>query len=105
MATLVCFGFGYSAQHYVAEFAAGFDRVVGTVRSPEQAAALAARRHGGRAVETLVFDGPAASHELRACLDEARAVLVSIPPLESGDPVLTAFAGALPAARLETIIY
>jgi hypothetical protein len=33
MSTLICFGFGYSAQHYVAEFGGRFSRIIGTTRS------------------------------------------------------------------------
>ena len=41
MATLVCLGLGYCARHYVSEFGKRFDRVVGTARSTQRAAALA----------------------------------------------------------------
>ena len=32
MATLVCFGFGYCAEHFIAEFGGKFERIIGTVR-------------------------------------------------------------------------
>ncbi len=32
MTTLICFGFGYSADHFVRMFGAKFDRIFGTVR-------------------------------------------------------------------------
>ena len=41
MSTLFCFGLGYSAQHYIAEFGARFDRIAGTVTKREKAAAVA----------------------------------------------------------------
>ena len=37
MPTLFCFGLGYCAEHYVAEFGARFDRIAGTVRTREKA--------------------------------------------------------------------
>jgi hypothetical protein len=59
MSTLLCFGFGYSAQHHAAGFGGRFTRIIGTTRSAERAAALAGRVFGGRRVEMLVFDGAA----------------------------------------------
>jgi nucleoside-diphosphate-sugar epimerase len=100
MRTLLCLGFGYSAQHFVGNFAAGFDRVIGTTRTPVEPTMA-----GGRKVDAIVFDGHAASTELLAALAQASALLVSIPPDEAGDPVLTSLADALPPARLETIVY
>ena len=43
MSTLVCFGLGYSAEHFVHMFGENFDRIVGTVRGAERAAILNAR--------------------------------------------------------------
>ena len=37
---LICFGLGYSAQHFVEIFGQKFDRIVGTVRNAERAAAF-----------------------------------------------------------------
>ncbi len=47
MNTLVCLGFGYSAQHYVALHGARFDRIIGTTRTAANAAQRAATRVGG----------------------------------------------------------
>ena len=41
MSTLVCFGLGYSAEHFVGTFGDGFERIVGTVRGAERAAGRA----------------------------------------------------------------
>lgn len=90
MTTLVCFGFGYCAQHYVTQHGDRFDRIVGTTRSAERAADLAARRYGGHEVEMLEFDGVSASDELKSAVREAQALLISSPPTEAGDPVLAA---------------
>ena len=71
MSTLLCFGFGYSAQHYVAAFGGRFSRIVGTTRSAERAAALAGRDFGGRCVEMLVFGGVAPSRAIMAATGQS----------------------------------
>jgi nucleoside-diphosphate-sugar epimerase len=104
MATLICFGFGYCAEHFIAEFAGKFERIVGTVRRAERAAILDAYQAG--AVQALVFDGVNAAPALNAGLAEADYALVSIPPDESGEPVLAAFGDALAAGqRLRSAVY
>src|SRR5438477_4486133 len=105
MATLFCFGFGYSASHYIAECGGRFDRIAGTVTTREKAAAIASAGIGGHKVETFVFDGRDASPEVTAALADAAAVLVSVPPGER-DPVLAHFAGTLAGApNLQAIVY
>lgn len=108
MTTLICFGFGYSAQHWVAAHGSRFDRIVGTTRTAENAADHAARHYGGREVEVLVFDGTTASAELTEAVREADAILNSAPPTETGDPVLAvlgdAIAAAAKAGRLQSIV-
>ena len=32
MATLLCLGFGYCAEHFIAEFGGKFERIIGTAR-------------------------------------------------------------------------
>jgi nucleoside-diphosphate-sugar epimerase len=104
--TLVCPGFGYSAQHYVALYGKRFDRVVGTTRSEDNAAALRPRRFGGNVVEMLVFDGASAPPSLAAAIAEATVLLVSIAPDRDADPVLTYLRDAIAAApRLKSIVY
>lgn len=97
MSTLICFGLGYCAQHYVAEFGGRFDRILGTSRTPEGAAALAARDLGGRGVEMLTFDGVTASPAVAAAVAQADALLISAAPDERGDPVLAALGDAIAA--------
>jgi len=92
---LFCFGLGYSAQHYLAEFGRRFDRVTGTVRTREKAAALNA----------LIFDGTSAPADVVAALAQTDALLVSIAPDEHGDPVLTHFADAIAASSINSIVY
>jgi nucleoside-diphosphate-sugar epimerase len=105
--TLVCPGFGYSAQQYAALYGQRFDRVVGTTRWAAKAALRSTMRFGDRAVEMLIFDG-AASHRLAAAIVDATVLLVSIPPdQDSGhDPVLTHVGDAIAAAlQLRSIVY
>jgi len=105
MATLVCLGFGYSAQHYVAEFGARFDRIVGTTRTAPNAAVLAAATYGGRSIEPLLFDGQTASPELMAALGNADALLVSVSPDEAGDPALRLLGDTLAQTKLQSVVY
>jgi nucleoside-diphosphate-sugar epimerase len=104
--TLLCLGFGYSAQHYVALHGGRFDRIIGTTRSAENAVELAARRFGGRAVEMTVFDGETAEPALVEAVGQASALLVSISPDEGVDPTLARLKDAIAAApQLASIIY
>ena len=104
MSVLVCFGFGYCAEHFVAAFGEKFDRIVGTVRAAERAAVLNAYKAGS--LEAIAFDGAQATPELGDAIGQARYALVSIPPGDGGDPVLAAFADDLAAAKnLRSIVY
>ena len=105
MPNLFCFGLGYSASFYVTEFGARFDRIAGTVRTRDKAAAIAAAGIGGHKVEAFVFDGEAAP-EVTAAVMDAGAILISVPPDESGDPVLAQFAETIAGApHLRTMVY
>jgi len=103
MATLLCFGFGYSAQHWLAMHRAQFARIVGTVRDAAKAAALNAQ--AAPRLNVLPFDGKTLSVKLRAAIAQANALLVSVPPDAAGDPVLAVCDEALSAAPLTQIIY
>jgi nucleoside-diphosphate-sugar epimerase len=104
MPNLICFGFGYCAQHFAAEFGGKFDRLAGTVRGDQRAAALNAQ-FAGR-IKMLTFDGLSASVDLRDAIAAADAALISISQDESGDPVLCACGDALmQARRLRAIVY
>jgi nucleoside-diphosphate-sugar epimerase len=104
MSTLLCFGLGYSAEHFVATYGDGFERIVGTVRGAERAAVLNAHLSGR--LKALLFDGSFATPEIKDAVRHAVCVLVSIPPHETGDPVLAAFAESLAHARhLRAIVY
>jgi nucleoside-diphosphate-sugar epimerase len=104
--TLVCLGFGYSAQHYVALHGARFDRIIGTTRTAANAAERAARHFGGRTVEMMVFDGETAEPALVEAVSQAGVLLVSISPADSVDPTLALLKAAIAAApRLAAIVY
>ena len=106
MTTLVCLGFGYSAQHYVGLYGRRFDRIVGTTRGEDSASALHSRRFGSNAAEIIVFDGASASTALLAAIADASVLLVSIAPDGDTDPVLARLHDAIAAApRLESIVY
>jgi nucleoside-diphosphate-sugar epimerase len=99
MTTLLCFGFGYCARHYAAEFGARFDRIIGTTRTRDNAETLAGRRFGERAVDMVVFDGRSPSRVILAAMQEADALLVSAPPADGVDPVLAVLADEILHAR------
>jgi nucleoside-diphosphate-sugar epimerase len=101
MTTLLCFGFGYCARHFVKIFGARFDHTIGTVRTTEKAERINAHH----AVQVLVFDGTTTPEVVNA-IANCDAVLASTPPAESGDPVLAAFADALARApKLKSVVY
>jgi dTDP-4-dehydrorhamnose reductase len=89
MTSLLCFGFGYCAQRYLAMHSHSYDCVTGTSRSFPPAVAAAEIAAVSR-VRHLQFDGRTLSAELASALDCADRILVSIPPLQQGDPVLAA---------------
>jgi nucleoside-diphosphate-sugar epimerase len=104
MTSLICFGLGYSADHFLGQFGDRFARIVGTVRGAERAALLNAR-FGGR-VRAFAFDGSAATPEVTRAIAQTDAALVSIPQTQSGDPVLAAFGAALQDAKhLRAVVY
>jgi nucleoside-diphosphate-sugar epimerase len=104
MTTLVCFGLGYSAEHFVAAYGQKFDCIVGTVRGGERAAILNAYDTGR--LRALVLNGAQPSPELNKAIAAADYALVSVPPGESGDPVLAACGDALSRAKnLREIVY
>ncbi len=105
MSTLLCLGLGYCAQHYVTHFGCRFDRIVGTTRTADEAAALAGQRFGDKSAEMLVFDGASAPVDVAAAIAAADALLISAAPTEAGDPVLGAFAAQIAAApKLASVV-
>ena len=104
MKTLLCFGYSYTAQHYLKLYGARFERVWVTVRDSKRAADLNAKADGQ--VRAQFFDGTSTSDELQAAVAQAEMILVSIPPDEKGDPILAVCGTSLMSARqIRTIAY
>src|SRR5262249_61085006 len=99
MATLFCFGIGYTARRFIADGADGFDRIGGTVRERESAARLTREGIGSRPVDAVVFDGAAALPDAEERLAAADGLLVSVPPDARGDPVVRHHAEAIARGR------
>jgi dTDP-D-glucose 4,6-dehydratase len=104
MSTLICFGLGYSAEHFIGMFGDRFDRIIGTVRDAERAAIFDGR-FAGR-LKTFVFDGTLVTPEAKNAIGDADIALISIPPTQRGDPVLATLGHDLARARrLRSIVY
>ena len=98
---LFVFGLGYSAVHFARACRDRFLRIAGTVTSPEKAHALA--REG---IAAHVFAPDQADPAIDDEIARADVLLVSIPPDETGDPVLARFAASIATApRLSWIGY
>lgn len=91
---LFAFGLGYSALHFINRYGDLFDDVAGTVRSADKAEALA-QTH----VQPLVFNTDHEDPAIADHLKSADAVLVSIPPGTSADPVLARFGRLISGLR------
>ncbi len=91
---LFVFGLGDSAGAFARSMLAEDATVSGTVRSQEKAEALRAE-----GIATIVFDGAAPSAGAVAALREATHLVLSIPPGETGDPVLRFHAEDIAAAK------
>lgn len=90
---LFIFGLGFSAGYFAKQRIARNDRVSGTVRSQEKAAALSA---GG--ITAHVFGPGARDSAIANDLAKADALLISVPPGVSGDPVLATYAHLIASA-------
>jgi nucleoside-diphosphate-sugar epimerase len=90
---LFVFGFGYSAQAFVARQRASLEAVIATVTGAAKAEALA--KDG---LKIHVFDGSSADPAIAADVAACDAILVSVPPDAGGDPVLYAFGDAIATA-------
>ena len=86
MKHLLCFGFGFSAQHLAAILDKSEWRISGTSRSGEGVAAINATGHEG-----ILFD------ELKLIPSSVTHILSSVSPDKFGDPVLRQFETSLAA--------
>jgi nucleoside-diphosphate-sugar epimerase len=102
MSALFCFGLGYSAAAYIAQYGAQFDRIAGTVRKSEKADHLTKSGIGGHAVKAFAF----ADTRMTDTLSEATLLLISIPPDTDGDVALHHYSDSLRHVKaLRSIIY
>ena len=92
MSKIFIFGLGFSAMTLARRLTADGWQVAGSVRSPEKASAL--RDEG---VEAVVFDGTTPGPDVARALDSAGHIAISIPPGETGDPVLRHYRADLAA--------
>lgn len=87
---LFCFGLGFSAEALVRHLSVADWTVSGTVRDPDKA-----RRLLGQGLDAQLWSGESLSKEFTAKLHASNHVLVSVPPGEDGDPVLSAARDAI----------
>ena len=98
---LLVFGYGYSARHFVAAYRSAFADVAATRRSLE-----GTPRGEDSDVDLLQFGADSEDPALGARLDAADAILVSVPPGTSVDPVLGRFGRRIARnGRPQTIVY
>ncbi len=97
---LFVFGLGYSAQHFVHDYAHAFEHVAGTVRDASRPRPLAA------GAEILHFAPDGASPEIDERLGAADVILVSAAPGTSSDPVLARYGRRLAQVkRAQKVLY
>lgn len=102
MNALFCFGLSYTATAYIEHHGAQFDRIAGTVRTPEKADHLTKSGIGDHAVEAFTF----ADTRITDALLHAALLLISIPPDADGDLALRHYSdGLLQAKALRSTIY
>jgi uncharacterized protein YbjT (DUF2867 family) len=87
---LFCFGLGYSAQALAGRLTGQGWAIAGTVRDSAKAARLS-----GEGYDVVRYAGPEDGAALPRPLAGTTHVLLSIPPEESGDPVLRDFSADL----------
>ncbi len=97
---LFVFGLGYSAQHFIHQYAGAFTHVAGTVRDRAKPRPLAG------ATEILQFSPEHCAPEIDARLAGADVILVSVAPGTSVDPVLARFGRRIAGGkRRQRILY
>jgi dTDP-4-dehydrorhamnose reductase len=97
---LFVFGLGYSARHFISQYADAFETISGTVRDKDH------RRPPVDGIEMLHFSPEGASPEIEERLANADVILVSVPPGTSVDPVLARFGRKIASIkRPQRILY
>ncbi|MEI8144237.1 MAG: NAD-dependent epimerase/dehydratase family protein [Alphaproteobacteria bacterium] len=105
MSSLLIFGLGYSSQAVVRANGRRYQPIVATVRSPDRAQALTDAGVEGSRVTVLPFDGSAPSKTLSDAIAASSFILVSVPPGDTADPVLTACGDLLAQAKPQSLVY
>ncbi|MEM9705456.1 MAG: SDR family oxidoreductase [Pseudomonadota bacterium] len=90
--TLLCIGYGYTANAFAMRLKNDGWRIVGTTRSAEKASHLEAA-----GVDPVIWDSAGETGPLEEALSKADAVLVSVSPVDGGCPAFKAAASALTA--------
>jgi len=90
---LLVFGLGFSALHAAQRLQASGAQVTATVRTPAKVESLSPSGIAAR-----IFSPEHTDADIAQDIAMSDAILVSIPPGETGDPVLAAFADAIAAA-------
>src|SRR5882757_795725 len=90
---LLVFGFGFSALHVVQRLQISGAQVTATVRGRAKADGLAQA-----GITARVFSPEHVDAEIMEDIAASDAILISVPPGESGDPVLASFAARIAAA-------
>lgn len=85
---LFCFGLGYTALRVAARLTGEGWAIAGTCRGPENQAYLKSQ-----GIDAFLFDGKSAMDDAPRALAGTTHILSSIPPDESGDPVLRTHLG------------
>lgn len=98
---LFAFGLGYSALAFIRRFGPPFDSIGGTVRTGAKVLELS-----GLPVKALIFGQEGTDPAIEDWIDKADAMIISIPPGTSSDPVLARFGRRIAGNhRKQTIIY
>lgn len=87
---LFVFGLGYTSLRFIELFGERFSSLAGTVRTQAKAASLA-----GSGIEVMPFDAA----DVVGKAVEADAMLISVPPTQTGDLVLNTYGSALGQSR------
>src|SRR5882724_8812239 len=90
---LLVFGLGFSARHVAQRLQVAGVQVTATVRGRAKADGLAQA-----GITARVFSPEHIDAQIAQDIADSDAILVSIPPGESGDPVLASFADGITAA-------
>jgi len=91
-------GLGYTASRLIITQGHAFNRISGTVRSADKRAQLTG-------LDIDLFDGSAASPEMRVKAASADVVLISVPPSPWGDVVLDHFATTIVGGAARRVVY